>query len=400
MVLAASCLLGASAEKVSWREEVRLLNGKSLSVERSVDIGGDEWARRGRGPVEYQILGFTHQGEHVAWSQKRIGFFDDIPIAFDWVGGEPTVVLPLRDWGACLRYGFPGSGFVAMSYRNGRWEVLPSEQLPMTLKVNLLQHVRAVRSNKGGAISDSWKEREDRSGTVRQGMTLAEVSRKLNEAEDSCASMNPAVGSAQNERIERFVAAESTALTLLPESVSVSTVMEVVSGEAFQKANGKWYAPGYLSPSCQGIVSAMKPWYHWEGDERGARKSLVGTRFLILDEDGQPTEIEFPNKQGQLTSVVCDQHSVVTIKRMTKSLLILHRFGRNGEAKGGFSVDLPGSDSFAADGAWGMVWKPSWSSTEGLLFSIVDYRYPNLADLGGSISHRADFVVRLPDAPH
>lgn len=400
ITIPALLILGACSENISWHEEVRLLSGELVSVRRSVDIGLDEWARFGRGPIKSQALRFTNQGEQIVWSLDRTGFFDDIPITFDWVEGAPTVVLPLHDWRSCRQYGFPATGLAAMSYRNRRWELLPSERLPMTLKVNLLQLVRAVRSHKGGAISESWKDREDRSSSVRQGMQLDDVSRKLNEAEDSCASMNPGVDRAQNQRIDSFAAAETRALTLVSEVVSVSTVTEEVSGEAFERANGKWFAPGYLSPSCHGIVNTMKPWYRWQFDERGAGKSLVGALFVILDETAQSSEIEFPDNQGSLQSVVCDQNSVVTIKRISKSQLILHRFARNGQVKGVFRVGLPGSDSFAADGAWGMVWKPSWDSTAGLSFSIVDYRYPQLANWGGTISHRADFVVRLPDAPH
>lgn len=400
VLFAAFLALGACSDTVSWREEVPLAKGEAIAVERSIDIGRDEWARSGRGPIASQVIRFTHQGERVAWSLERIGYFDHVPVTLDVVDGHPTVVLPLRDWRSCHRFGFPGNGLVAMSYRRGRWETMPPEQLPMALKVNLLQNVRDVRLASGGVIAEPEKSRRDASGTIHQGVALGEIGRLLASAEDSCASMNPLADRDSSKGSEGIEFAEKQALGLVAEALSSSAALEEISGTEFSNANGKWFAPGYLSNSCQGVVSAMRPWYRWHGDEHAGAKSLVGARFIIHAEGSEgAAQIEFPDNQAGLQSVVCDPHAVVAIKRAGKAQLIIYRFARDGRVKGVFRIYLPGMDNFAEEGRWGMLWNPSWNSASGLSFSIVDYRYPQVASLGGTISRRADFRVRLPDAP-
>lgn len=399
MLLASLLALSACSENVSWREQVPLAKGGALSVDRSVRIGMDEWARAGRGAIESQEIRFMHEGEPVTWSLKRIGFFDDIPVTLDVVDGYPVVVLPLRDWRACYRFGFPPPGFVAMSYRRGQWETLPPAHLPMTLKVNLLQSVRDVHSSRESVVAEPGKTRRDASGTIRQGVALGEVSRILANAEDSCASMNPALDRESREASERIEVAEKQALGLVAEALSNSAAPEEISAAEFASANGKWAGSAYLSDSCQGVVSALRPWYRWRGDEGGGAKSLVGARFVIHDQDGKPRKIEFPDSQAGLQSLVCDPNSVLAIKRSANAQLVIYRFARDGSLQGVFRVAVPGIDQLAPDGRWDMLWRPSLNSATGLSFSIADYRYSQSVTLGGTTTRRTDFSVRLPVAP-
>ena len=377
-----------------------MAKGGALSVNRSIHIGMDEWARSGRGALESQAIRFTHEGEAVTWSLKRTGFFDDTPVTLDVVDGNPVVVLPLRDWRACYRCGFPPTGLVAMSYRRGHWETLPPAHLPMTtLKVNLLQSVRDMPSSRESVVSEPGKSRRDASGSIRQGVTLGEVSQILANAEDSCVSMNPATDREVRESSERFGIAEKQALGLVAEALSSSAVPEEISAAEFASANGKWAGAAYLSDSCQGVVSALRPWYRWHGDEGGGVKSLVGARFVIHDPDGKPTKIEFPDNQAGLQALVCDPHRVLAIKRSANAQLVIYRFARDGRLQGVFRVAVPGIDHLAPDGRWDMLWRPALNSATGLSFSIADYRYTQSVTSGGTITRRSDFSVRLPVTP-
>lgn len=336
----------------------------------------------------------------MTWSLKQIGFFDDTPVTLDVVDGHPVIVLALRDWRACYRYGFPPTGLVAMSYRRGSWETLPPAYLPMTtLKVNLLQSVRKVDSFRESVVAEPGKTRYDASGSIRQGVTLGEVSQILANAEDSCVSMSPATDREVRESSERFGIAEKQALGLVAEVLSSSAASEEISAAEFASANGKWAGAAYLSDSCQGVVSALRPWYRWHGDEGGGVKSLVGARFVIYDSDGKPTKIEFPDNQAGLQAMVCDPYSVLAIKRSANAQLVIYRFARDGRLQGVFRIAIPGIEHLMLDGRWDMLWRPALNSATGLSFSIADYRYSQSVSLGGTITRRTDFSVRLPVAP-
>jgi hypothetical protein len=120
---------------LSWKEEVRLNNGKIIVIERDQinESGGDEWAlnRSGGKPKEYRIRFASPSGTRkmTEWrsTKKDDGMWPEVPLFFDFISEQPTIfsLVAIPNSNCCEVY----SKYI---YRNGAWveEPLPEKFSP------------------------------------------------------------------------------------------------------------------------------------------------------------------------------------------------------------------------------------------------------------------------------
>lgn len=183
------------SETVSWDEDVLLRDGSVLLVHRTVTYGPDGFGRSGRGTLEEQTMSFSSKGRRVKWSSNEKWPIIYMPDIFDFVEGNPVVVMPVHRFGPCKKFGFPQEGLVGFIFRDNRWETISAAQFPKTLKVNLLRSTHDIQYSpeyKDKRIGQA--ERHNLQGTTRGarlGDSIAMVAKFYSEMEDSCSRIQP-----------------------------------------------------------------------------------------------------------------------------------------------------------------------------------------------------------------
>lgn len=125
--------MSGCSSTMSWKEEVKLSDGRVIVIERELlyEGGGDELAsnRRGEKPREYRIRFAYPVGSRqmIEWKTTKIDSqtWPEVPLIFDMESGQPTVFTLVAISSAYEVY----SKYV---FRNGAWieEPLPDQFEP------------------------------------------------------------------------------------------------------------------------------------------------------------------------------------------------------------------------------------------------------------------------------
>ena len=152
----------------SWDEEVRLQDGSTLVVRRTIDRGARHALGEASGIREERIA-FTIPGTHrrVTWTSefsKEIGRANFEPLALHIQGGVPYIVTTPN---LCLSYnkwGRPNPPYVIFRYDGKAWQRIPLSELPSDFTtINLL-----INTISGRAID------------ARRGLVSAQMVKNLN----------------------------------------------------------------------------------------------------------------------------------------------------------------------------------------------------------------------------
>ena len=400
IALSAEAGIPFMSKTVSWSEDVLLLNGQILTVQRMVVYGPDGYGRSGRGRLKEQTIRFSHKGKKIKWENSDLWPIVYMPDILDFVNDMPVLVMPVHRWGPCEKYGFPQEGLVAFGYRNGRWDRIAFSDMPKALKVNLQRSTHAIQywdEYKDKRITPQMKQDFERSGwgSTKQGQSISEASKFYARDEDSCARIhplpNPLLEAAKQQNLEAEMSAQALVATLtLSSNSSVK-----ISPDEFRKVKGDWTGTGYLDKSRMGVVKHIEPLRQYR---EGGAWSLVGFTLILNNESRVP--IQQPNiKEAQapasLESVTCDNNLIYTVKRQSKDQLIVHRFSHDGVLKDALRITLPGLAQTFPEGKWPMVWEVAQANGQfGISFAY--YSYTATADQGGLVEQRMNYTVQLP----
>lgn len=156
LVVVGAGLLRVAGGRLSWTEEVRLSDGRTIVVDRS---------------NRYDDVGWTKPASSGLFQRARLAFATPRPIIHlkDWEGSAQPLILDVRDGKAYLvaivtsysgveEFGKPDPGYVAFVFSGDHWKRIDLKDLPSGLSVNLLVLPRAdlVRHE---PVSISTKER-------------------------------------------------------------------------------------------------------------------------------------------------------------------------------------------------------------------------------------------------
>lgn len=387
------------SETVSWDEDVLLRDGSVLLVHRTVTYGADEFGRSGRGALKEQTMSFSSRGGRVKWSSDEKWPIIYMPDIFDFVEGNPVIVMPVYRFGPCKKFGFPQEGMVGFMFRDNRWETISTAQFPKTLKVNLLRsthHIQYSPEYKGKRIGQA--ERHNLQGTTRGarlGDSIELVAKFYSEMEDSCSRIQPLPNPQLDVAKRLSIDAASNAKTLSATVTDLMEKAETVSAARYAEAMGPYRGVGRVSERCNGVVKLVEPLRIYNAN---GGWSLVGHLLITGDEKTIPIQqanLAVAQAPAQLEQVICDANTIYAIRRANKSSLIIHRFRHSGEVIDALSVVLPDTEKVVPGNGWGDVWDVT--ITDGRLsLAIANYTYPALANRGGTISQKQTYTVNLP----
>lgn len=382
---------------ISWEEEVALLSGQVLQLQREVTIGPDEWGRAGRGRLKEQSLAFVENGTRIKWKNDDTWLVRGMPDILEIVEGMPVVVMSVHQWRPCLKYDFPQDGLVAFGFQDGLWKRISLQSVPSAVKVNLLRNTHAIQYQpeyKNRRIDRQTKVKlESNTWGPKQGASLTDSARFYADLEDSCARMRPLPDQQLQEARQRNIDAERSAPTVQAALVSVISEPEAISGKDFAEQKGIWTGVGYLTKSCKDIVEKIEPIREWSGDDKGYRSELVGYQLIIASEPKRKLQIPEISR-ALMQCVVCDQTTIYAVRQQDKERLILHRFRHNGDLIDAFRVLLPETIKITAGSEWGTLWSVMPNAEGGLTISIADY-----TSQSGTINRKVSYALQPPSLP-
>lgn len=270
------------------------------------------------------------------------------------------------------------------------------------MKVNLLRSTHVVRYEKeyrGKRLTPSDKQALEKSSrsAPKLGQSISDASKFYTENEESCVRMRPLPNKQLEEARQRNADVERSAPTIAATVISVSTEPESVTKELFRDQKGLWTGVGYLTGSCKGVVAKIEPLRQWSGDEKEYRSALVGYQLLLPNAPVDKTKLQIEEaSRAQMQLVSCDPSTIFVVRRQSKESLIIHRFDHGGDLLDAFRVALPDTAKVVPDPDWGTLWTVVPDGTGNLSMSVVDYTYPSLANLGGTIRRKVSYLAPLP----
>ena len=164
LLLAAAVLAACGNVDVSWKEEVKLADGRMIIVKRTAqgkalgEIGGPGGWRATRMTLEIDRP--KRPNEPPVWSERWVPMlFDYDPESKEWF--LVATFYTCIDW---YDLGRPKLPYVQYRARNARWEEVPLDPKLIGRPANLLTGVNA--RGEPGLVSLVVKEREDRGAYV------------------------------------------------------------------------------------------------------------------------------------------------------------------------------------------------------------------------------------------
>lgn len=405
LFLGAAGVLPIFVKRLSWDEEVALVDGRTMKVRRSAtqDLE-DFFGRPGRWRTSQQTIGFSNGSQQIGWEIKHAGhrMFALSPRVFDFVQDIPVVVFPIYGRESCERYGFPPEGLVAFAFRHGEWRRIAIAELPARLKVNLLGDERdiAYRQKTGASTvlsvaakqlmetgSDPWP---------KQGQPLSELRKSYARIDDACARLLPPPDDPVDvRRREQISDAERGAPLVEASLLSMEMEQTTVTADVRSRGAGRWTGRGYLGASCRGIVDDIQPLRRRNAE--GVRGAAIGHEVLLADAPAGTESIQIPDTQdGRLHSISCDPNSVFAVRvapRPERQMLVIHRFTHAGEFIDAWRVFFPDADKVLPTSDRLPVWAVTPDGRGNLSVLLAD----EVRDSGSAPTFRrhAEYLVHM-----
>jgi len=386
-----------------WKEEVILLSGEVLLVERTMTHGPDEWQRKGKGNISYQELSFTRKNQRYKWEASGDDWqWGAVPLILDIINEMPVIIMPVSQWLPCSRYDFPQEGLVAFRFNENGWKRVSFMDLPQTFKLNLLHSSMGVRSsstydrNKIDLATKIRIERNNDRDVPKQGTALTEIVKFYSAVGWSCSKIHPPPNPTLDLLKQQITDASKNAQNVNATIISSSESPMLVSKIDFQNTQGKWTGSGYIPESCNNIIAGIKPiiLYSVSGEK------IIG-KSLVL-EKGENVPFQQPNVTEAfrmietLEKVTCDNGMIYAIGRYSKDEIIIYIFSRSGSLNNALHVSIPLVNKFFPDKIWPKVWD-SFIKDNHLEFVLA--RYSDLltsGDYKGTLLEQVRYKVSLP----
>jgi hypothetical protein len=129
----------SGTDTVTWREEVELVNGKTLVLERSEKALASGLPISEKGPTIERRLVFPDV--HVSWT----GDGSVVPLALEVKDAVPFLVINLRRREVCEQYGDPESSVIFLRWESTSWKRVGRNEFPRGGRANLLVNPWALR---------------------------------------------------------------------------------------------------------------------------------------------------------------------------------------------------------------------------------------------------------------
>lgn len=141
VAIAAAVLLTACSNDLTWTEDVRLPDGRTVTLERYVEFEGP------RGTESLQRLKFKHPGtgEAVRWeNSKQNGTLATIAV---WLENDIPMLLTTPPYGGDLiAYKCPNPPYLLFEYVQGQWRSRPLVNIGVDrLRANVTTHPLEAR---------------------------------------------------------------------------------------------------------------------------------------------------------------------------------------------------------------------------------------------------------------
>jgi hypothetical protein len=130
-IVASFAACGAT-DTARWREEVELVNGKMIVLERSATALSSGLPVSRRGPTTERRIVFPDL--RITWT----GDGSVVPLAVEVRDATPYIVINLRRREVCEQYGDPESSVIYLRWESNSWNRIPREAFPRGGKANLL----------------------------------------------------------------------------------------------------------------------------------------------------------------------------------------------------------------------------------------------------------------------
>ena len=161
-ILQLSVSLTSCANKLSWQEEVKLLDGRVISVHQEYQFEGKSYngSTFGSAPREFRITINLPEisKQEITWREKlrptNLNIFK---------GGLYIVAMPLTDREFYL-FNKPRPPYVGYLFENGQWQRIPFDKIPSAIYDMNLAFSNEVDQVKKELITLKDKEREDKRG--------------------------------------------------------------------------------------------------------------------------------------------------------------------------------------------------------------------------------------------
>lgn len=143
-------LAACAGDHIRWTEEVKLSDGKTVQLQRHVELTASGFPVQERGFNKYFEICYPPMNIH--WKSKG-GYVPDI---FDIVGGKAYMHVPLAAEAECYAQGNPVPNSLYFVWDNGAWKRISHEEFPAASEWNLLMGVKAAPGH----------EKDDPSGLI------------------------------------------------------------------------------------------------------------------------------------------------------------------------------------------------------------------------------------------
>jgi hypothetical protein len=395
---------GIGEETFSWKEEVVLLSGEVLLVERTLTRGPDEWWRKGWGNISYQTLSFSRKSLKYEWSAHGNDWpWGAVPLVLEIINDAPVIIMPVSHWKPCSRYDFPQEGLVALRFNDNQWARMSFIDLPQNLKMNLLHSSRGVHSSprydtdRIEAKAKSIIERDNAKDVPRQGASFSEIIRFYATGSDSCATMHPLPNPTLDALNQKITDAVLNAKVLEASLESSSNSPTNISPEEFRNTHGEWTGHGYLPQCCNDFIKGIKPILQYR---EGGGRSLVGHTIVL--HNGNDIPLQKPNIEGVHTMlggldlVICKNVTIYAIEQYLKDQIIVFRFSNSGSLIDAIRISLPNVAHFFPDGTMPTIWE-GFAEKDQLVIVLARYSSSNTSDHSGILEQQVRYKINLPE---
>jgi hypothetical protein len=373
-------------DKRSWDENVLMSNGQVITVHRTRLVQFDP----------KPTIRFSLNGEKIKWNVDGEWPNIEMPDILDVVNGMPVVLVTVQKWWGCYKYGFPKEQLVAFGYKGGRWDRIDVAELPKSLKVNLMRSIReddlsALYKDKPIPVSEKVAL-EGPFIHPAQGEPLSKIIEDYRDSDQACWRMRPPEP-AVAQVLQRGAALERNAPTLVAEVRAVTNTPETITNESERRDRGLWN----IGPSCSGIVERVRDIHLWTVDEKTHQGQLIGHELNIRTSAGEKKKIPMSASiDARLETLVCDQRTIIAVRREYKGALIIHRVDRGGELIDVYRVTLPAAPGYKYGSGSPWLWTVVQEVKDELLITLVDHKDPVKSGDAATIEQKVIYRLKLP----
>ncbi len=168
LILMMGVSMNGCSKTMSWKEEVKLNDGRVIVVDRHFNLGGyptlDASERR---PLDETItFNMPDSSKKIVWKTEfndRVPELNSLsPLLLDVIGGIPYLATSPAGCIAYNKWGRPNPPYILFKYANTAWQQIPLKEFPAVLvRANLIGKPAASLLKPYYTVEAAKAERED-----------------------------------------------------------------------------------------------------------------------------------------------------------------------------------------------------------------------------------------------